>query len=199
MAQAAIRSDVESHPIRLVVTDDLQRDRLTVFFRIILAIPHLILVALWALVAVLAAIVNWVAVLISAKSPDVLHRFIAKFLRYQTQVTAYVFLIADPWPRVGGGDGYPVDLQVDGPEQQGRLGVLFRIFLAIPALLLAGVFRSINNVIAFLGWFYALATGQMNEGMRNLSAWCLRYEQQTYGYLFILTSRYPSLAGGPSA
>ena len=28
-----------THPIRLVVNDDLQRNRLTVFFRLILAIP----------------------------------------------------------------------------------------------------------------------------------------------------------------
>lgn len=199
MTEAATSSDVESHPIRLIVTDDLRRNRLTVFFRIILAIPHLILVSLWALVALLAVIVNWIVVLIGARSPEALHAFIAKFLRYQTQVAAYLLLIADPWPSIGGGAGYPVDLQVDRPEEQGRLGVLFRVFLAIPALLLASVFRSINNIIAFLGWFYALATGRMSEGMRNLSAWCLRYEQQTYGYVFVLTSRYPSLAGGPSA
>ena len=31
-----------SHPIHLVVTDDLSRNRLTVFFRAILVIPHLI-------------------------------------------------------------------------------------------------------------------------------------------------------------
>jgi len=43
------------HPIRLVVTDDLQRNRLTVFFRLILAIPHLIWVTVWGIVAALAA------------------------------------------------------------------------------------------------------------------------------------------------
>ena len=33
------------HPIHLVVTDDLERNRLTVFFRLILAIPLFIWVA----------------------------------------------------------------------------------------------------------------------------------------------------------
>ena len=35
MTEVATQSEVESHPIRLVVTDDLQRNRLTVFFRVI--------------------------------------------------------------------------------------------------------------------------------------------------------------------
>ena len=56
-----------------------------------------------------------------------------------------------------------------------------------------------NQVVALLGWFYCLATGRMHEGMRNISAWLLRYETQTYGYIFLLTERYPSLAGAPTA
>lgn len=31
------------------------------------------------------------------------------------------------------------------------------------------------------------------------SAWMLRYELQTYGYVFLLTSRYPSFEGAPRA
>ena len=75
------------HPIRLVVTDDLQRNRLTVFFRLILAIPHLIWVALWGIVAVLAALANWFATLVKGESPEGLHDFLATYLRYQTHVS----------------------------------------------------------------------------------------------------------------
>ena len=39
------------HPIGLIVTDDLHRSRLTVFFRLLLALPHLIWVSLWGIVA----------------------------------------------------------------------------------------------------------------------------------------------------
>lgn len=193
------QAQAAEHPIRLVVTDDLRRNRLTVFFRLLLAIPHLIVLGLWSILFMIVALVNWVVTLFTGRPPDALHNHQARFLRYQTQVSAYMLLLADPWPSVGGGAGYPVDLQVGGSEQQGRLGVFFRVILAIPALLLAYVFRAINNIVAFLGWFYALATGRMSEGMRNLSAWCLRYEMQTYGYVFLLTSKYPSLAGAPTA
>ena len=44
----------------------------------------------------------------------------------------------------------------------------------------------VNNIVAFLSWFYAIIFGRMNEGMRNTSAWLFRYELQTYAYIFLL-------------
>ena len=37
------------HPIGLVVTDDLHRSRLTVFFRYLLVIPHLVVLFAWSI------------------------------------------------------------------------------------------------------------------------------------------------------
>ena len=60
---------MEPHPIRLVVEDDLQRSRLTVFFRLILAIPHFIWFFLWSIAVFLASILSWFIVLITARLP----------------------------------------------------------------------------------------------------------------------------------
>jgi hypothetical protein len=196
---SASAATADHHPIGLIVTDDLKRNRLTVFFRLLLAIPHFIWVALWGILAEVALLVAWLAALFTGRVPDGLHNFIAGWFRYSIRVTAYVFLLADPFPPFGSGGSYPVDVRVDPAQPQSRLTVFFRIFLAIPALLLTYVFRAVNQIVALLGWFYALATGQMNEGMRNISAWLLRYEAQTWGYLFLLTGRYPSLSGAPTA
>jgi hypothetical protein len=46
-------------------------------------------------------------------------------------------------------------------------------------------------VIAVLGWFAALATGQMPTGLRKLGAYAIRYVSQTNAYRLILTDRYP--------
>src|SRR5438876_1955290 len=127
MEQAGTMTEQAHHPIRLVVTDDLQRNRLTAFFRLILAIPHLIWLALWGIVAVLAALANWVAALVTGQSPDGLHNFLATFLPSQTHVYAYVLLIADPFPGFGGQPGYPIDLEVDPPQRQDRWTVAFRL------------------------------------------------------------------------
>ena len=189
----------QSHPIGLIVNDDLKRSRLTVFFRILLVIPHAIWLYIYSIAAFVALFIAWLVALFTGRVPDGLHSFIANFLRYSTRVYAYLFLLVDPWPPFSGKPGgYPFDVTIDAAAPQSRLTVFFRIFLAIPALFLASVFRSVNQIVAFLGWFYCLVTGRMNEGMRNLSAWLLRYETQTYAYVMLLTGRYPSLAGAPT-
>ena len=40
MGEAAAAAESAQHPVRLVVRDDLRRTRLTVLFRLLLAIPH---------------------------------------------------------------------------------------------------------------------------------------------------------------
>jgi hypothetical protein len=180
------------HPIRLVVNDDLRRNRLTVFFRLILAIPHFVWVTLWGVVALLAAVANWFATLVKGASPEGLHGFLATYLRYQTHVWAYVLLLADPYPGFGGKPGYPIDIEVDPPAPQNRWIVAFRLILAIPALIIVRIMTSLSQVMAVFSWAVALVLGRLPEGMRNFGAFALRYDQQASAYLYLLTDRYPS-------
>jgi hypothetical protein len=188
-------ADVPSRPddpIQLDVSDDLARSRLTVFFRVLLAIPHLIWLALWGIVAYLAAIVNWFATIFRGTSPDSLHRFLAAYVRYQAHVYAYLFLIANPFPGFTGRQGsYLVEPRIEGPREQNRWKVGFRLFLAIPALLLSSAYSGLLLVVGFLGWFASLANARMPVGMRNAGALALRYGAQANGYLLLLTDRYP--------
>ena len=185
------------HPIRLVVNDDLQRNRLTVFFRLILAIPLFLWAVLWGVIALLAYIANWFATLFMGQSPEGLHNFLATFLRYTTHVRAYTLLVADPYPPfTGKGGTYPIDLEVDPPERQNRLTVFFRGILAIPALFLANLLSQLNQLLAIFSWFIALITGRVPEGIRNFAALAIRIETQTYAYVLLLTGRYPSFNVG---
>jgi hypothetical protein len=197
METTAAQPAASTHPIRLVVNDDLQRTRLTVFFRLILAIPLLLWAVLWAVIAMLAYIVNWFATLFTGQSPEGLHNFLATFLRYTTHVRAYTLLVADPYPPFTGKEGtYPIDLEIDPPERQNRWTVFFRGILAIPALLLSNILSQINQLLAVFSWFIALVTGRVPEGLRNFAALALRIETQTYAYVLLLTSRYPSFNVG---
>jgi hypothetical protein len=199
MTAMTATADVDRHPIGLIVEDDLKRNRLTVFFRLLLAIPLAIWLAIWGIVTYIVVVIAWFAALFTGRVPDGLHNFMARFLRASTHLTAYVFLLADPWPPFSGEQGsYPVDLRVDPPAPQSRVTVFFRIILAIPALVLCYVFRLVNQIVAFLGWFYCLFTGRMHQGMRDISLWMLRFEIQSYAYVMLLTGRYPSFSGAPT-
>jgi 2-(1,2-epoxy-1,2-dihydrophenyl)acetyl-CoA isomerase len=185
------------HPIRLVVTDDLQRWRLTVALRLLLAVPHLIVASLWLYLAIVVSIFTWALTLMRGEAPAALHAWSARFLRYYTHVYAYTLLIADPFPGFRGWYGtYPVDVDVAPPARQSRWVTGFRLILVIPAYLLMYVLGTVLQVTSLIGWFVALALGRMPRGMRDLMAYCLRYQAQTYAYLLLLTSRYPSLASG---
>jgi hypothetical protein len=118
----------------------------------------------------------------------------ATYMRYHTQLYAYLWIAADPYPGFTGESGYPVDLEVAPAASQSRLTVLFRLILAIPAAIVASVLQNVAWIVAILAWFYALFTGEANKGMRDLQAYCLRYQSQTYAYLLLLTQRYPSFS-----
>ena len=194
-AQPAVEPGAD-HPIRLVVTDDCKRSRLTVFFRLILAIPHFIWMGLWGIAAFFVVIVGWFAALFTGRLPTGMHRFLTRYERYRTNLNAYMSLLANPYPPFNGQPGlHTVDLHVEPPQPQPRWKILLRIFLAIPAIILAWVFSQVRQIVAFLGWFVCIVIGRMPKGMRDLGLYCLRYEAQTNCYVMLLTERYPSLAG----
>jgi hypothetical protein len=181
-----------SDPVWLDVRDELRRSRLTVFFRLLLAFPHLVWLTLWGVLALLASIVNWTATLIAGTAPQWLHRFLSAYVRYQLQVSAYLYLVGNPFPGFVGAEGtYPIDLHVAARRRQNRWTVLFRLILALPALILAGVFSWLLGTVAVLGWFAALATGRMPVGLRNAGAFALRYTAQTTAYFLLVSPAYP--------
>lgn len=179
-------------PIRLRVEDDLRRSRLTVFFRLLLTIPHFVWLFLWGIAVFVAIVVGWFVTLITGRLPEAFHRFIGAYLRYDTHVLAFLYLIGNPFPGFTGRPGsYPVDLEIAPREKQSRWKTLFRIFLAIPAFVLTFGLGFVLFLVAVFGWFVGVFLGRMPEGLRNLGAYCLRYMQQTYGYVYLLTDSYP--------
>ena len=187
------------HDVTLVVTDDLSRSRLTVFFRLLLAIPHFIWLALWGIAAWIAGVIAWLAALFATRVPGGLHEFLARYVRYQVHVYAYLSLAADPFPKFDGAEGYPIDVKIAPPREQNRLTVFFRLLLAIPAIVISGVMNYLIEILAFFAWFVCLALGRMPEGMRNLLAFTIRYHAQTQAYYSLVTPQYPSFNVGLDA
>lgn len=203
------------HPVRLVVRDDLHRTRLTVFFRLILVIPHFVWLFVWGIGVVFAAIANWLATLAAGRPPEGLHRFLSGYVRYLAHVNAYFWLVADPYPGFAGREGeYPVDVELPPPAAQPRWKTLFRIVLVLPVLVLSaglggiGTVRfpsrgryeqhsssaggALAGVSAFLGWFAILARGRMPKGLRDAGAYSVGYGAQVLAYTLLVTDRYPN-------
>jgi hypothetical protein len=202
------------HPIRLIITDDLHRGRWTVFFRLLLAFPHYIWLSLWTFAALFAAFANWLGTLALGRSPKLLHRFLAAYVKYVTQLYAYLRLAAQPYPSFDGPDGYPIDLRIAPPAPQSRWRTLLRLPLAFPALSIGAALVGVANTgssrgssstasvllqsgglvgaAAFLGWFASLVRARMPRGLRDVAAYGLSYGAQTWAYMLLLTDRYPN-------
>lgn len=183
--------ELPPHPVTLVLDDDLHRSRLTALFRLLLALPHVVWLLFWTIAAFLASIVNALVVLVRGRSAAPLHRFLAAYIRYTAHVSAFAALVANPFPGFMGARPYPVGVEVGGVEPQSRWVTFFRIFLAIPALLISGALGAALFVVAFLGWLASILTGRMPHGLRNLGAVAIRYHAQGNAYLFIVTDTYP--------
>ena len=185
-------ADLPEHPVRIAVDDELRRSRLTILFRLLLAIPHFVWITLWSLFVPFAALAAWVVALVAGRVPSALHRFLAAYVRYAMHLFAYVYVVGSKFPGFTGRQGsYGIDVLIDGPRRQSRWKTLFRLFLALPAFFVASALGSVLFVVALFGWWFALIMGRMPEGLRNLGASCLRYSAQTYAYLLLLTDRYP--------
>ncbi len=190
-SQVAPFLELPPHPVRLDLTDEVRRSRLTVFFRFPLAVPHLIWLTLWTMLVGLLALPVWIVALVIGRLPLPFHRFFSAWIRYSTHVLAFLSVIGGPFPGFTGSAGrYPVDISIDPPERQRRIVIASRAILAIPALILAGAYGSVALVVAVLGWWAALFTGRMPEGIRNLGAVSLRYSAQASSYLFLVTETY---------
>jgi hypothetical protein len=185
-------------PVTLSADDELARSRLTVFFRFLLTIPHLIWLLLWTIPVVFVLIIGWLAGIVLGRFPDPFHRFVGAYLRYTIHVYAFLTLVANPFPGFTGTPGtYPVELSIDPPERQSRWTILVRSLLAFPAIAVEAALAGALFIAALLGWFASMATGRMPAGLRALGEWALGYYGQSYGYLYLLTGTYPY--SGPPA
>jgi hypothetical protein len=85
--------------VRVDITPALtDRNRLTVAFRIILAIPHAIVVALLALASFVVVLIGLFAVLFTGRWPAGLRDFLFGVARWWLRFEAYVFLLTDEYP-----------------------------------------------------------------------------------------------------
>lgn len=179
-----------------------QRSRLTTFFRLILVIPHLIVIWAYSLVAAVAVIIAWFAILFTARYPTGLYDFVAGFHRYYARVMSYYYLLADPYPPFSGRVDleYPAVLDIGPPmEQYSRLLTFFRIILLIPVWIIAYVLGIVGGVLVVLAWFAIVILGRMPEGLQRIIEFCYSYLLRAGVYASLLTEAFPPFDGSPES
>jgi hypothetical protein len=204
-----------AYPVSIEVQPRLtDRNRLTVAFRIILAIPHLIAVGSVGLgvavtssgrdrtsltgetgilggVAWILAIVSWVTILIGGEHINAIRRFSRFYLRWRVRALAYLMLLEDQYPPFGDG-AYPATLaitDITGPRR--RLTVFFRAILAIPHFFVLVFVLLAWWITAFVAWVVILVTGTYPEGLYRFGVGVMRWLIRVEAYMLLLIDDYP--------
>jgi hypothetical protein len=205
------------HPVTVEVTPALHdRDRLTTAFRIILAIPHLLLVGgpiaatlSWSwgggssgydwgagggvlgMVAAVVAMIAWFAILFTGKYPAGLRGLAVFYLSWRVRAVSYVALLRDEYPPFGDGD-YPAGIRLlPEAEERDRLTVAFRVLLALPHLLAVWCLGIAWAVTTMIAWFAILLTGSYPESLYDFGVGVLRWNTRVEAYLLLLHDEYP--------
>jgi hypothetical protein len=171
-----------------------QRSRLTTFFRCFLAIPHLIVLAVWGFLAYFAVIFAWFSIVFTGKYPQSLYDFVAGLTRYAAGFAGYFGLLTDKYPPFSGDTaGYAVQIRIPPRKAEyDRLKTLLRIFLIIPPAIIAYAMGIVAGFGTFIAWFVIVVTGKQPKGLQDMIVLGLSYQQRVVPYYALLTESWPA-------
>lgn len=181
----------EFRPVLDIVEPARQR-RLTVLLRLLLLIPHFIVLFFLHIAAFFTLIVGWFAALVLGRLPDPVFRFLTGVLGYDMRVSASDMLLIDRYPpfALTPPADYPARIEVR-PTALNRLAVLFRIFLMIPAAIVQSLAVYGWWALAVVWWLITLVLGRMPRPLFDATAATLRYRMRFSAYVMMLTPAYP--------
>ncbi|WLQ45006.1 DUF4389 domain-containing protein [Streptomyces laculatispora] len=184
----------------LDLVEPARQRRLTVFFRLLLLIPHFFVLLVLEIAAFFTAVFGWFAALALGRLPEPVFRFLAGVLGYRTRVAASGMLLIDRYPpfALNPPPDYPVQIDVR-PTRLNRLAVFFRLILVIPAAIVQSLVTSGWYVLAILWWLITLILGRMPRPLFEATAATLRYEMRVFAYVSMLTPAYPKGLFGEDA
>ena len=149
----------QSTPLEVRFGTAQEQRRVTVLFRLILAIPQFFVLFFIGIAAEFVVIIGWFAALFTGRLPESFARFILGAIRWATRVSAYFFMLTDSYPpfALDADPDYPVDVLVS-TGRLNRAAVLFRIILVIPAAIVAAVLSYGMAAFGFITWVGAFHT-----------------------------------------
>jgi len=176
----------------------------TTFFRLLLAIPWLIVSIFWGILFLFTHFFAWIALIILGRYPEWLYNFNSGVVRFGVRVYAWVYLQTDEWPPFGLADDPAYPIRVNIPEQpeerQSRLKALFRLILALPMLLVSYAVNYMHLWVGVIAWLTIVFRGYQPEGINNALTFINGFYARLYAYIAFLTDEYPPIgvevAGG---
>ena len=189
-----------AYPVSLTVDyPDRELNRLTTAFRLILAIPILIVSAVLSNSVGVLFLPPLLLILFRQKYPQWWFDWNLMILRFLTRIQTYAFLLRDEYPSTEEEQAVHLDIAYpDVPRDLNRWLPLVKWLLAIPHLVVL-VFLHLAVVVAtIIAWFAILFTGRYPRGLFDFVVGVYRWTVRVTAYAFMLTTdRYPPFSLQP--
>ena len=202
-----------AYPVSVEVTPALEnRNRLTTCFRLVLAIPHLILVGglsfagstrgdhrmevgteggLLGAVAIVLAIVSWFTILFTGTHIVGIRQFTLFYLRWRVRAVSYFMLLEDPYPPFGDAP-YPAAIEIADPVgPRDKLSVALRLLFALPHLIVLAFVVLGWCLTTIAAWFSILFTGAYPKALYDFGVGAMRWRLRVEAYVLLLVDEYP--------
>ena len=200
---------MEKYPVTLDIDYAEKSNRLTVFFRLVMAIPILIILVFLTgygfedqetvresnqfLLFGIVFIPTLLMLVFRRKYPRWWFDWNLALMKFAYRVTAYLLLLSDEYPSTD--EEQAVHLDVMYPDAENELNQwlpLVKWFLAIPHMLVLAFLLAGVVVVTILAWFIILFTGKYPKGMFDFVVGTLRWGFRVEVYAFLLaTDIYP--------
>lgn len=191
------------YPVSVSVAPALaNRNRLTTAFRLILAIPHVILVGgvgttmggeggLLGAAALFLAVVSWFTIVIGGTHIVGIRQFTSFYMRWRVRALAYLMLLDDGYPPFGDAP-HPASIEIADPAgPRDRLTVGLRILFAIPHFIVLLFVLLAWGLTTIAAWFIILSTGTYPQGLYDFGVGALRWRLRVEAYMLLLVDEYP--------
>ena len=186
------------------------RNKLTALFRLILAIPIIVVISLVSgystsgdadldrmLYPLSAGGVLWLAVILMLlfrrKYPRWWFDWNLELQRFGARVGVYLLLLRDEYPSTDEEQSVHLDIPYPAAEEQlNRFLPLIKWLLAIPHYIVLAILGVVALIVTVIAWLSILITGRYPQGMFAFVVGVSRWSYRVVAYAFLLTTdRYP--------
>jgi hypothetical protein len=171
-----------------------ERNRLTTFFRLIVAIPWLIVASIYVIAQLVVVIIAWFALIILGRFPQGMYGFVGGILRFTQRVNGFMYLQTDAWPPFGIGEdpNYPIRVHFLPPAgRQSRLKAFFRLILVIPLAILSYAMSYALMAVATISWLTIVFRGYQPAAIHNAIAYIMGWNTRATAYMYLMRDEYP--------
>jgi hypothetical protein len=161
----------------------------------LLALPQWIVLYVLGIVAFVLWVVSLFVILFTKRNPFV--GFQTMYLRYYWRVASFAGFLRNEYPPFDFATtdsavvADPAVVNVDDPGDMNRVLGFVKWLIALPHYIVLWFLELGVLVVLVINFFIVLFTGRWNEAMREFVVGVARWHIRVYGYVFLLTDKYP--------